>query len=79
MKSVRPLSILLAFAFGILTTQVFPYSSYQMASSTGEDLPFSVQSKTLLKHLFDNRNILGGQVIALRDQPGRQIVATILT
>ncbi len=72
MKLVRPLSVLLTFAFGVLATQVFSYSSYQMAPSTGEDLPFSVQSRTLLKHLFDNRNILGGQVIALRDQPGRQ-------
>ena len=72
MKLQRPLFFLLILSAGLTASSALSYSSYQMAPSTGDDLPFSVQSRTLLKHLFDNRNVIGGNVIALRDQPGRQ-------
>jgi hypothetical protein len=47
-------------------------ASYQMAPSTGQDLPYSVQTRNLLKHLFNNRTIIGGQVVALRGEPGKE-------
>jgi hypothetical protein len=47
------------------------YGSYGVAPSTGSGLPYSVETKTLVKSLFNNKNIIGGQVIALKDQPGK--------
>ena len=39
-------------------TTLFGYSSYQMAPSTGDDLPFSLQTRNSLKRqIFDNRTM----------------------
>jgi hypothetical protein len=46
-------------------------ASYLLPPSTGTDVPYSIQTKTLLKGLFNNANVAGGQVVALKDQPGR--------
>ena len=48
------------------------FSAYQMAPSTGNDLPYSVQTRNLLKHLFNNRTVIGGQVIAVKGSEGKQ-------
>src|SRR5665213_190469 len=45
--------------------------SYGIPASTGSGLPYSVETRNLVKDLFDNRTIVGGQVIALKDQPGK--------
>jgi hypothetical protein len=47
------------------------HGSYGIPPSTGSGLPYSVETRTLVKTLFDNRTIVGGQVIALKDQPGK--------
>jgi len=47
------------------------YGSYGIPASTGSGLPYSVETRNLVKDLFDNRTIVGGQVIALKDQPGK--------
>jgi len=46
-------------------------AAYLLPPSTGTDVPYSIQTKTLLKGLFNNANVTGGQVVALKDQPGR--------
>ena len=70
MRIQRPLFALL-FLLELLTLP-FPVSaSYQVAPSTGSGLPYSLETKNLLKHLYNNRRIVGGQVIALKDQPGK--------
>ncbi len=70
MKSAVFLPGLLAFVFLILPKPVLPYDSYQMPPSTGQDLPSSVQNRILLKHLFDNPNIPGSEVIATERERG---------
>lgn len=72
MKFLKILSLIPLFTFGIGVLSAYSYTTYQMSPSTGVDLPFSVQTKNLLKTLFDNPNARGAQVIALRDQPGNQ-------
>src|SRR6185503_1174119 len=44
---------------------------YGVAPSTGSGLPYSVETRNLVKDLFNNRTIIGGQVIALKDEPGK--------
>ena len=44
---------------------------YGVAPSTGSGLPYSIETRNLVKNLFNNRTIIGGQVIALKDQPGK--------
>lgn len=70
MRFQRPL---FGFLFFCATLSI-PFSasaSYQVAPSTGSGLPYSVEAKNLLKHIYNNRTVVGGQVIALKDQPGK--------
>ena len=46
--------------------------AYGLGPSTGTDLPYSVQFKNNLKNLHHNASFIGGQVIALRDTPGKE-------
>ncbi len=62
------LSILFLLA-GIWTPAI---GAYDLAPSTGADLPYSVQFKNNLKNLRHNASFIGGQVIALRDTPGKE-------
>ena len=55
----------------LLVVSSISYASYGIPASTGSGLPYSVETKNLIKDLFDNRTIVGGQVIALKDQPGK--------
>ena len=69
----RHLLILPAFTFALLVG--IPNSgkgAYGLGPSTGTDLPYSVQFKNNLKNLHHNASFIGGQVIALRDTPGKE-------
>ncbi len=70
MKSTDFLIARLTFVFWVLALPVLAYDTYQMPPSTGQDLPLSVKSRTLLKRLFDQPHILGGQVIGTVRQGG---------
>ena len=72
---------LLLSAILLIGSMVLPSVTRALNSlppSTGLSIPYSVQTKNLVKHLFNNRTIMGGQVIALRDQPGRDYSANYL-
>jgi hypothetical protein len=62
----------------------FSYSSVSAYYDTNEDnsdlsaLPYSVQTKNILKPLFDNRTIVGGQIIALKTDPNKRFSANYL-
>src|SRR5580698_8199827 len=56
---------------GIFSISIPSFASYGVAASTGSGLPYSVQTKNIVKNLFNNRTVIGGQVIALKDQPGK--------
>src|SRR5258708_38315122 len=49
-----------------------------MPPSTGTNIPYSAQTKNIIKDLFNNRTVLGAQVIALKDQPGKNYNANYI-
>jgi len=76
MKPFLRLGIILLAIHTILPTA--GYASYLMAPSTEKDLPYSVQTRNLLKHLFNNRTVIGGQVIAVKGSKGKQFSGNYL-
>jgi hypothetical protein len=45
-------------------------AAYESPSVSDTNLPYTVQTKTLLKHWFNNRTVIGGQIIALNNGKG---------
>ena len=68
--------LLIAF---LLSFPAFSFCAMDLSPSTGSELPYSVQTRKYLKErLFNNRDYIGGQVIAVRNTPGKYYSANYI-
>jgi len=75
---LRPFFILAGFFGGVLLIAQASQAAYESPSVSEVDLPYTVQTKTLLQHWFNNKSVMGAQIIALKDGKGKQFSGNYL-